>query len=339
MKLSIAAFTGTGSGLLNRLEAGLREAGHEILDASVLRREGTEPCPSLHDWTKQAFSGDALLFVGACGIAVRAVAPFVRDKFCDPAVVSVDELGRFAVPLLSGHVGGANALAKEVAELTGGVAVISTATDLHQAFAVDLWAVSQGLSIGERELAKRVSAAVLAGETVGFQSDFPVAGKLPQGLLCMQSGPIGIHLTLNGRTRLFGHTLHLFPRLVTVGVGCRKDVPPERFEQAVLGVLEAQQISLSAVRRIATIDRKAQEPCILAFCEKYCLPLETASAQTLMQTEGQFTGSAFVERMVGVDNVCERAAVACGGGKLLFCKAASDGVTVAAAMPPVSLTF
>ncbi len=185
---------------------------------------------------------------------------------------------------MSGHVGGANELAKEVAKLTGGVAVISTATDLHQKFAVDLWAASQGLSIGERELAKRVSAAVLAGEKVGFESDFPVAGRLPDGLLYAQSGLLGI-------------------------------------------------------RQIATIDRKAQEPCIRAFCGKYSLPLEAASAQTLVQTEGQFTGSAFVERTVGVDNVCERAAVACGGGELLFRKVAIDGVTVAAAMPFPELTF
>jgi len=322
VKLSIVAFTKTGAALLNRLEDGMRAAGYEVMDASVLRRGGTEPRPSLHDWAEQAFSGDAVLFVGACGIAVRAIAPFVRDKFCDPAVVSVDELGRFAVPLLSGHVGGANKLAKEVAKLTGGVAVISTATDLHQKFAVDLWAASQGLSIGERELAKRVSAAVLAGEKVGFQSDFPVAGRLPDGLLYIQSGPLGIHLTLDGHTRPFDNTLHLFPRLVTVGVGCRKGISEEQFEQAVLSVLASHQISLFAV-----------------FCGKYSLPLETVSAQTLVQTEGQFTGSAFVERTVGVDNVCERAAVACGGGELLFRKVAIDGVTVAAAMPFPELTF
>lgn len=339
MKLSIVAFTKTGAALLNRLEDGMRAAGYEVMDASVLRRGGTEPRPSLHDWAEQAFSGDAVLFVGACGIAVRAIAPFVRDKFCDPAVVSVDELGRFAVPLLSGHVGGANKLAKEVAKLTGGVAVISTATDLHQKFAVDLWAASQGLSIGERELAKRVSAAVLAGEKVGFESDFPVAGRLPDGLLYAQSGLLGIHLTLDGHTRPFDNTLHLFPRLVTVGVGCRKGISEEQFEQAVLSVLASHQISLFAVRQIATIDRKSQEPCIRAFCGKYSLPLETVSAQTLVQTEGTFTGSAFVERTVGVDNVCERAAVACGGGELLFRKVAIDGVTVAAAMPFPELTF
>lgn len=339
MRLSIAAFTGTGADLLNHLKGGLQAAGHEIMDASVLQRRGSEPRPSLHDWTERAFSGNAVLFIGACGIAVRAIAPFVRDKFHDPAVVSVDELGRFAVPLLSGHVGGANALAKEVAELTGGVAVISTATDLHQKFAIDLWAASQGLSIGERELSKRVSAAVLAGEPVGFQTDFPVAGELPDGLFLAQSGPLGIHLTLNKCTRPFLHTLHLFPRLVTIGVGCRKGIPDGQFEQTVLGALDSQQISLFSVRQIATIDLKAQEPCIRAFCEKYGLPLETASAQMLLRAEGQFTGSAFVERTVGVDNVCERAAVACGGGELLFRKISVNGVTVAAAMPLPKLTF
>ena len=172
-----------------------------------------------------------------------------------------------------------------------------------------------------------------------FEIYFPVAVMLPDGLLYAQSGLLGIHLTLDGHTRPFDNTLHLFPRLVTVGVGCRKGISEEQFEQAVLSVLASHQISLFAVRQIATIDRKAQEPCIRAFCGKYSLPLEAASAQTLVQTEGQFTGSAFVERTVGVDNVCERAAVACGGGELLFRKVAIDGVTVAAAMPFPELTF
>ena len=125
-----------------------------------------------------------------------------------------------------------------------------------------------------------------------------------------QSGLLGIHLTLDGHTRPFDNTLHLFPRLVTVGVGCRKGISEEQFEQAVLSVLASHQISLFAVRQIATIDRKSQEPCIRAFCGKYSL-----------------------------DNVCERAAVACGGGELLFRKVAIDGVTVAAAMPFPELTF
>ena len=108
------------------------------------------------------------MYVGATGIAVRAIAPYVRDKFHDPAVVSVDEAGRFVVPLLSGHVGGANELARVVAELCGGQAVVSTATDVNELFAVDEWAARRGYAIVERVIAKEISARLLEGASVGF---------------------------------------------------------------------------------------------------------------------------------------------------------------------------
>lgn len=84
-------------------------------------------------------SMDALIFVGACGIAVREIAPYVKSKKTDPAVVCIDEAGRFVIPLLSGHIGGANALAVKLAEKLGGTAVVTTATDVRGKFSVDAW--------------------------------------------------------------------------------------------------------------------------------------------------------------------------------------------------------
>ena len=129
---------------------------------------------------------DALVFVGAAGIAVRGIAPYIMDKYADPAVVSVDEFGRYAVPLLSGHVGGANRLAELTAEITGGIPVISTASDLNHVFAVDVWAEKHFLTITDRVLAKEVTAALLRGENVGFFSDVPVQGELPEGLILLE---------------------------------------------------------------------------------------------------------------------------------------------------------
>ena len=129
---------------------------------------------------------DALIFVGAAGIAVRGIAPYIMDKYADPAVVSVDEFGRYAVPLLSGHVGGANRLAELTAEITGGIPVISTASDLNHVFAVDVWAEKHFLTITDRVLAKEVTAALLRGENVGFFSDVPVQGELPEGLILLE---------------------------------------------------------------------------------------------------------------------------------------------------------
>jgi len=153
---------------------------------------GIEAYESLAAWTAERFSrDDALVYVGATGIAVRAIAPHVRDKFSDPAVVSVDEAGAFAVPLLSGHVGGANDLARAVAAVTGGQAVVSTATDVNGLFAVDEWAARNNLAIVERSVAKQVSAALLEGRAVGFFTDESLSWDVPAGVVPVASGETG----------------------------------------------------------------------------------------------------------------------------------------------------
>lgn len=117
---------------------------------------------------------DAMIFVGSVGIAVREIAPHVKDKRTDPAVVSIDELGHFAVPLLSGHIGGANDLALDLAQSIGAVPVITTATDINKRFSVDAWATRQGFLIANISRAKAVSAAILEQE-VPLCCDFPLS--------------------------------------------------------------------------------------------------------------------------------------------------------------------
>ena len=122
---------------------------------------------TLAEWTAQQFAAaDALVFVGAAGIAVRAIAPHCQSKATDPAVVVLDECGRFAVPLLSGHLGGANDLARRLAAACGAVPVITTATDANGLFAVDEWAKKQNCAVWETPRIKLVSGALLAGKTV-----------------------------------------------------------------------------------------------------------------------------------------------------------------------------
>ena len=147
--IALIAFTRGGCALGKNLA---RELGGTLWTSQRLSESmGLPSCGDLQSWTKERFlDSEALIFISASGIAVRAIAPFVKDKFFDPAVVAVDEAGRFAVPLLSGHVGGANDLARRVAALTGGQAAISTATDVNGLFAVDQWARAQNLVLWER---------------------------------------------------------------------------------------------------------------------------------------------------------------------------------------------
>lgn len=144
---------------------------------------------SLGGWTREQFPvREALIFVGATGIAVRSIAPLLAGKTKDPAVLVVDELGKFAISLVSGHLGGANELCARVARGIGAIPVITTATDLNHQFAVDVFAKKNDLWIDSMAGAKMISAKLLEGETVEFESCLPVEGKLPPGLIRPGSG-------------------------------------------------------------------------------------------------------------------------------------------------------
>lgn len=175
MTRAYLAFTAKGLALAQKLAAAypgsVTRCGHEAGQVH------------LADWTARQFAGsDALVFVGAVGIAVRAIAPHCQSKAQDPAVVVLDECGRFAVPILSGHLGGANDLARALAAVCGAVPVITTATDANGVFAVDEWAKHQNCTVLEPERIKLVSGALLAGKTVQFASDWPIAGAPPDGI-------------------------------------------------------------------------------------------------------------------------------------------------------------
>lgn len=337
MKLRILSFTSAGAALSIRLRELL--AGENDLESLCYAKKGVSGVaiwPSdVRAFAQKAFeTGDALVFIGAAGIAVRAIAPFVRSKAEDPPVLVIDEQGHYIIPLLSGHLGGANRLAVKIADKLGAAAVVTTATDLNRAFAVDVWARDNGCAIYDLPSIKRISSAVLAGEAVGFVSDFPVDGQLPAGIASVSDGETGICISLDVRKQPFVHTLHLVPRCLVVGIGCRKATDADVLEQQVLAVLEEHHLPVCALLCAATIELKAEEEALLRFCRKYRLPLRVYSADVLQKVAGTFSASAFVRRTTGVDNVCERAAVKASGGTLAVRKCAGNGVTVAVAQAP-----
>lgn len=271
---------------------------------------------------------DAMVFVGAVGIAVRSIAPHVRDKRTDPAVLSVDELRKFVIPLLSGHIGGANELALRLAEMIKAVPVVTTATDINGKFSVDAWAARQGLFIAGIHAAKEVSAAILE-RTVPLCCDFPVAGALPPGTEAGSSGDVGICISWE-KKQPFDETLLLVPPVLHLGLGCRRGTPEEAIRETVEQVLAEYRIHPKAVKCAASIDLKRDEPGLLAYCERQGWPIVFYSAEALQALEGDFTPSERVLRVTGVDNVCERAAMM-GAHRLVVRKTAHNGVTVALA--------
>ncbi len=287
---------------------------------------------TLAGWTAQQFAAaDALVFVGAAGIAVRAIAPHCQSKATDPAVVVLDECGRFAVPLLSGHLGGANDLACRLAAACGAVPVITTATDANGLFAVDEWAKKQNCAVWETPRIKLVSGALLAGKTVRYASPWAIAGTPPAGVAEAEE-PSGADFALTMTPQ--GNALHLIPRIGVLGVGCKRGTTAAQLEAAFAAFCADTNLAPVGITAAASIDLKQNEPGLLEFCRSHGWPVSFYSAAQLRAVPGTFSASRFVQGVTGVDNVCERAAVLASGGTLLLPKYAHTGVTFAAAVRP-----
>ncbi|MDO5546138.1 MAG: cobalt-precorrin 5A hydrolase [Eubacteriales bacterium] len=281
-------------------------------------------------------SSELMVFVGSCGIAVRKISPYVRDKRTDPAVICVDELGTFVIPLLSGHIGGANAFARKLADSLHATPVITTATDINRRFSVDTWATENGCAISSMKITKAVSAAILEVD-IPLKSDFSISGNLPNGVMTGENGGLGIYLTVTEKEP-FEDTLRLIPHILHLGIGCRRGTEKEAIENAVTQVFQENGLDFRAVKCAASIDLKQDEEGLLSFCKGQNIPINFYTAEELESVPGEFTPSPFVQKVTGVDNVCERAALA-GADHLIVKKTACHGVTVAVAMEKWEVHF
>ncbi len=280
---------------------------------------------------------DALVFVCASGIAVRAIAPHIRTKASDPAVIVIDDCGKFVIPLLSGHIGGANRLAQLIAENIGAVPVITTATDVGGRFSPDSFAKANGLVITDLDASKKIASAVLDGEKIGLLSEYPCE-NIPPEISLDKACKIGIYIGTDDAKKPFETTLFLPPKNIVVGIGCKRGTSCEMIEAHVTACFEAAKISEERLCAAATIDIKSDENGLLEFCQRRNIRLLIYSAEKLMSVNGDFESSDFVLKTTGTDNVCERSIV-CSGADPILPKTAKNGVTAALGEIPVSIDF
>lgn len=249
-----------------------------------------------------------LVFVCALGICVRKIAPFLESKFSDPAVICVDDAGSFVVPVLSGHVGGANEAARAVAASLGAVPVVTTSTDLHGAWALDVWAEKKGFPLGP--LSSSLSSPCSSGrlsEIVRFANSSSLSSR----------------------------------KILSVGVGCRRGCESEKLIGFVESFFESESIPFQMIGRISSIDLKRDEKAVADLARAASSELSFFSKEELLgigdwiplDASLSFSSSPFVLETVGVDCVCERCAVAASEKKFLIArKRAFDGMTVAVAL-------
>lgn len=305
---------------------------------------------------------DCHVFVISVGAVVRMIAPLLQDKKIDPAVVCVDDGARFAICVLSGHVGRGNFFTDRVAQALGSQAVVTTASDAIGTLTVDILGRDFGWTLDDpdrnvtRGCAAVVNAApVLFVQETGEPSWWPLDKRLPPGV-CYATSLDGVDarafevlLVATDREIKETHPQHWAnaviyrPKSLVVGVGCDRGTPAELVERGLLAVLERHQLSPKSVKALATIDKKRDEPAIVSLARRFAWPLEIYSAEELDRVPGIENPSAAVKRHVGTRGVAEPAALVCAGAQRLLVPkqvytepGAGRSMTVAVARVPFS---
>lgn len=350
MKISIISFTETGIDLSEKLADRWQEAECNLYTKCGTYDGGRKKVhvvsQRVGEWAKEQLEEKTIiLFIGACGIAVRAIAPHIVSKLSDSPVLVMDEKGAHVIPILSGHVGGANEIAGLIAEKIGAEPVITTATDIRHTFAIDLFAKKNGLILENREGIARVSSKVLAGKRITVSVEhghLKNRDRLPEEIELVEYPPSGrVDVVITSEDGGWETELLLKPKEYVIGLGCRKGKEEEKIANFIRTHLQKVGISVWQVFGMASIEVKKEEPGFLAWSHKEKIPFVTYTAEELRSVEGTFHSSAFVREKVGVDNVCERAALKmCGqDGRLVCEKYAEDGMTIAVAKREWSVSF
>jgi cobalt-precorrin 5A hydrolase len=342
--IAVWALSETGTELAGKLIRHFSEATVflprtiQTSDGSIRRFERLSEAVDAHF---KAFDGH--IFIMSTGIVVRMIAKQIQHKTTDPAVVVMDEIGNHVISLLSGHLGGANALANLLSTITGADPVITTATDVHHLPAIDLLAKAHGLIIENPEAIKWINMAILEGRGIYLRDPFNVLGSktddiqwLPWGDFkpAIDSAALGVYID-DRQAVLPEHTLVLRPKTLTAGIGCNKGTDPAEIMGLLKEVLMAHRLAQSSLSIIASIDLKREEPGILRIAQDLGCRTIFYTKDELNRVDGISSPSAVVKKYTGAKSVCEAAAIiASSMGTMVVPKQKTRNVTVAIARRP-----
>lgn len=351
MQVSVISFTRNGLELSEKIEKSFIDWQIKLYTKYKLEvLEGSSQIiyvsQGISEWAGEQMSQkNVLVFIGACGIAVRAISTYVKDKLQDSPVLVMDEQGRYVIPLLSGHIGGANDIANILAERLQATPVITTATDVNRRFAVDLFAQKNGLKIVNKDGIAKISSKILDGKTITVaieEGHWDGVGIVPEQIEIVDlDSEIEKDIVIKTENEMDKAELILQPKEYIIGIGCKRGKEEDKLIRWIQKSLEEAGIFMEQVYALASIDRKKDEEGLLRISQREGIPFLTYSAEELERVTGSLHESEFVKKTVGVSNVCERAALyACGEeGRLVYEKHAEDGMTIAIAKRKWSVSF
>ncbi|MNO68328.1 cobalamin biosynthesis protein CbiG [compost metagenome] len=281
----------------------------------------------LNEITKEAMEkAKGIIFISSTGIAVRAIATYLKGKTIDPGVVVVDAKGEYAISLLSGHLGGGNELAIKVSEILKAMPIITTATDSLGVKAPDMIAKENNLLISDMKKAKDISAFLIEGKKVVFEDEDKII-DIPKGYIECTEGSENLPKVKVTNKISDSEALVLVRKNVILGIGCRKDVPKEKMLDFIRESLKEYGYREDSVLKISTIDLKSKEEAILNISQVFSLPLEIHSRGEVRKIEHLFKCSDFVRKSIGVGAVAEPC-VYLSGGEIVVERISKEGMTL-----------
>jgi cobalt-precorrin 5A hydrolase len=277
-------------------------------------------------------SHDALICIFSLGAVIRMIAPFLVDKKSDPAIVVIDDRANYVISALSGHLGGANALARVLSSVLGAKPVITTAADVNETIAVDLLGREYDWAIENFENVTKVSAFMVneekiavyqdAGEQKWWQSQLPKNVTLVSNLEEVRSADFKAALLITDRTvdqDLLSKSVVYRPKTIVVGIGLHWDTSKETIESGVMSVLKENGLALKSVRNISSVDRGARVKGLDEFASQYGLPITIYKKEDLAKVEVPNPSKA-VQKFEGTASVSEASAILDSKGELIVQK-------------------
>ena len=316
---------------------GAHDLAHTIvkqLDSAILipRKDG-EKIAELFERCWSQFDG--FVCVMATGIVVRSIANLLQDKNTDPCVIVCDQYGVHVISLLSGHLGGGNALAKEIASITGGQAVITTASDTLGLVALDLWSRQKKLNPPKKKDLTQITTQLVNKGSLLIFSDVDLP-NLPNGL--ERTGTLDTaEIIISNKKYPSPHAVQFYPQNLVVGIGCNRGTPIHEFEKALAELFSDLQLSLKSIKNLASIDKKNDEVGLLQFAKKNDWHIDFFD-KTTINTQNNLEISFAALKAVGAIGVAEPASLLSAKSNLLISRKRKwKNVTMAVAEAPFTL--
>ena len=294
-------------------------------DVYTLAKFGIENSIQIENFTDEIQSKfnsyDAHIFIMATGIVVRKIAPLIKTKDVDPAVLVVDEKERFVISLLSGHLGGANELTEELAQKFSLLPIVTTSSDITGKIAIDTLSQKMQCQMENLEKAKNITSLIVDNKNVDI--------LLPKNVRVGENGgnSSGVVIASN-RENI--EVMRLYPQNLIIGVGCRRGTSKENILVAIDKVMKKHNLSYKSIKKIATVDVKADEIGLIEAAKSLDKELVIVDRKEIAPIEHMFKGSEFVKKQIGVTCVSEPCAYIASNkdGVFLEMKFIDNGITI-----------